>query len=130
MITRHRFGMCGIIFALIACRTASSPTLAVAPCAGPVVIYAYGDTAHGVHAPRPTHVILPKPSGDLGTAVVRLLVTPEGTVLGDSSRVIQTSNADWGREALAAAVQTTFKPATRDGCAVYFWYDITTSNQD
>lgn len=93
-------------------------------CSDDPVIYQLADTVRGVRPASPTSVVLPRRTAAAGTVVVRLLVSPDGSVRPDSSHVVRSAGNDLDQAVLDAAVLTRFRPATLHGCEVSFWYEL------
>jgi hypothetical protein len=90
-------------------------------CADDVRIYDLADTLRGV---RPARM---KRLRSLVTATIvnmRILVTPRGTALPDSTKIVAIVPKDSERSARAAVEQAEYEPATFNGCAVSFWFEF------
>ncbi len=114
-----------------ACAPSSAPVhprLLVAPCPSDHVIYAATDTASGLQRPRPTGISFVRPTADEpkpDTLLVRVVVTSQGAVLPESTRVTHPSGDPVYEPRLLDAVsQWEFRPATRGSCAVRSWFDL------
>lgn len=97
------------------------------PCVGDSTIYSRADESRGVLGASPKALWLPEHTRDRGAVRVRLLVTPTGAVLRDSTHVTTSGSRELDAAVRAAAERTTFTPATRGTCAVSFWYELTVS---
>jgi hypothetical protein len=90
-------------------------------CADDVSIYALADTVRGVRPAQITRLRSPFPAS---IAIMRILVTPRGTVLRDSTKIVAIIPKDSERATRAAVEQAEYAPATFNGCAVSFWFEF------
>jgi hypothetical protein len=86
------------------------------------------DTALGVRPARMTYVVMTPIDSARGVATIRLLVASDGRVLRDSTKILSTTNRTFASYARKQGERSLFEPATRDGCAVAFWYEYTIGN--
>jgi hypothetical protein len=56
--------------------------------------------------------------------MMRILVTPRGTALRDSTKIVAIIPKDSERATRAAVEQAEYVPATFNGCAVSFWFEF------
>jgi hypothetical protein len=90
-------------------------------CADDVSIYALSDTLRGVHPAQMTRLRSPFPAS---IAIMRILVTPRGTALRDSTKIVAIIPKDSERATRAAVERAEYVPATFNGCAVSFWFEF------
>lgn len=124
-------GLCGAgAFVLsLACATPAptpAPTSQLPPpCSGDSTIYSRTDYGRGIIAPSLLQIGLPEPQGSHGSVVLQMLISPQGTVLSDSTRIVKSGGASADRRARAAAERSQYVPATHNGCAVSSWFTWT-----
>ena len=114
--------------AIMDCMTRKTPAPAVAPlapCSGDSTIYTYADSVLGVHPAEVTGASVPRMDVNLGSATIRLLIASDGHVVRDSAQIVRTTNQAFASTVLRATLEWTFSPASRNGCAVAFWYEVT-----
>jgi hypothetical protein len=119
--------MVGTIYStMAACMTAKpAPVVApLAPCTGDSTIYTYADTVLGVHPALVTGASVPPLHEFHGAATVRVLVASDGHVVRDSTKIVSTTNQAFASTFMGAVQEWTFSPASRNGCAVAFWYGV------
>jgi hypothetical protein len=109
------------VFLSLGCRP--HPVELPTPCTGNGTIYSSSDSALLVHPPHPRALIIPSRSIP-GSVTLRLLISPTGEVLRDSTRVLDSSGPEADKLAREAAEATFFKPAELGGCTVFFWFDL------
>lgn len=125
MTRYHHFLITSAFFVLVclpfACRP--HPAALPTPCTGNGTIYSSSDSALLVHPPHPHRLIVPSRS-IRGSVTLRLLISPTGEVLRDSTRVLDSSGPEADQLAREAAEATSFTPAELGGCTVFFWFDL------
>jgi len=90
-------------------------------CAKDARIYALADTLRGVRPAKLKDLRSPFPAS---MAMMSILVTPRGTALRDSTKIVAVIPKDSERATRAAGEQAEYVPATFNGCAVSFWFEF------
>ena len=93
----------------------------MAPCPSDRTVYTPADTARGV---RPAHLKHLSSAPTASIAMMRILVTPEGNALPDSTKILAMVPSNSERSTREAAEQAEYTPATLNGCPVSFWLEF------
>jgi hypothetical protein len=86
-----------------------------------VSIYSLADTMQGVRPAQMIRLRSPFPSS---FAIMRILVTPRGMVLRDSTKIVSVVPKESERATRAAVEQAEYVPATFNGCTVSSWFEF------
>ncbi len=105
--------------AMVACAPHRPAPLST--CADDLRIYALADTLRGVRPARMKRLRSPVTATIVN---MRILVTPRGTTLPDSTKIMALVPTDSERSTRAAVEQAEYEPATFNGCAVSFWFEF------
>src|SRR5437660_1626302 len=94
-------------------------------CVGDSTVYTLADTSNGVVPAQPKLLILPRGFVGPQRVTVAALVGVDGRPERGRTRIVASGGDTSDQAALDAMRSTAFAPATRNGCAVRSWFQIT-----
>jgi hypothetical protein len=104
------------------CAPSTSRLNEPAPCVGNDSTYT--SDAVGVTAAQPSYVSIPPADVPPGIYRVSVLVDAQGSVIGDSIKVLEAPSETGAHRIARTVAQYRYRPGVRNGCAVRFRTEV------